>query len=85
MPAALKSHIRYPVDLFNIQSERLLTYHMTDPQVFYNREDLWQVPNEIYDNKPRQVEPYYLIMNLPTTAESEEFILLLPFTPQTTH
>jgi uncharacterized membrane protein (UPF0182 family) len=68
--------------LFNIQSEQLLTYHMTDPQVFYNREDLWQVPNEIYGSKQRQVEPYYLIMNLPTTAQSEEFILLLPFTPR---
>ena len=80
MPAALRRHIRYPVDLFNIQSERLLTYHMTDPQVFYNREDLWQVPNEIYGSEPQAVEPYYLIMKLPT-AESEEFILLLPFTP----
>ena len=80
MPPALRSHIRYPVDLFKIQSERLLTYHMTDPQVFYNREDQWQVPTEIYGNKPQPVEPYYLIMKLPT-AEKEEFILLLPFTP----
>ena len=80
MPVALRSHLRYPVDLFNIQSERLLTYHMTDVQVFYNREDLWQVPNEIYGSEPRAVEPYYLIMKLPT-AESEEFVLLLPFTP----
>lgn len=82
MPAELIKHIRYPVDLFNIQSAQLLTYHMSDPQVFYNREDLWQVPNEIYGSKQRQVEPYYLIMNLPTTAQSEEFILLLPFTPR---
>jgi len=80
MPAALRSHIRYPEDLFNIQSKRLLTYHMSDPQVFYNREDQWQVPTEIYGNKPQAVEPYYLIMKLPT-AESEEFVLLLPFTP----
>jgi len=80
MPSALKSHIRYPQDLFKIQSERLLTYHMTDPQVFYNREDLWQVPNEIYGSESQQVEPYYLIMKLPK-AQSEEFILLLPFTP----
>lgn len=80
MPPALRSHIRYPQDFFNIQSERLLTYHMTDPQVFYNREDQWQVPQEIYGGEPRAVEPYYLIMKLPT-AESEEFILLLPFTP----
>jgi uncharacterized protein len=80
MPIALRNHIRYPVDLFNIQSERLLTYHMTDPQVFYNREDLWQIPDEIYGSKPQQVEPYYLITALPQ-AESEEFILLLPFKP----
>ena len=80
MPDALKSHIRYPVDLFSIQSERLLAYHMTDPQVFYNREDLWQIPTEIYGSEPRPVQPYYLIMKLPT-ASTEEFILLLPFKP----
>lgn len=80
MPIALRNHIRYPVDLFNTQSEQLLTYHMIDPQVFYNREDLWQIPNEIYGSKPQQVEPYYLITALPQ-AESEEFILLLPFKP----
>ncbi|AKG21966.1 UPF0182 family protein [Calothrix sp. 336/3] len=80
MPAGLKNHIRYPLDLFSIQSERLLSYHMTDPQVFYNREDLWQIPSEIYGNKPQPVEPYYLITKLPT-GNTEEFILLLPFTP----
>lgn len=80
IPGTLGNHLRYPVDLFSIQSERLLTYHMTDPQVFYNREDLWQIPTEIYGTKPRSVEPYYLITKLPT-AKSEEFILLLPFTP----
>ncbi|KAB8333353.1 UPF0182 family protein [Scytonema tolypothrichoides VB-61278] len=80
MPVALKSHIRYPQDFFSIQSERLLTYHMTDPQVFYNQEDLWQIPDEIYGSKQQQVQPYYLIMKLPR-AESEEFILLLPFKP----
>ncbi len=80
MPVALRSHIRYPGDFFRIQSERLLTYHMTDPQVFYNREDLWEIPTEIYGNEQRMVEPYYLIMKLPKT-ETEEFILLLPFKP----
>ncbi|MDJ0674096.1 MAG: UPF0182 family protein [Calothrix sp. MO_167.B42] len=80
LPISLRTHIRYPVDLFSIQSERLLTYHMTDPQVFYNREDLWKIPTEIYGTKSLPVEPYYLIMKLPT-AQSEEFILLLPFTP----
>src|SRR5919199_2212612 len=81
MPVTLRSHIRYPEDLFGVQSERLLTYHMTDPQVFYNREDQWQIPTEIYGSEPKPVEPYYLIMKLPT-AKSEEFILLLPFTPR---
>ncbi len=80
MPEALHKHIRYPEDLFTVQSERLLTYHMTEPQVFYNREDQWQIPNEIYGNKSQPVEPYYLIMKLPT-EKAEEFILLHPFTP----
>lgn len=81
MPTSLQRHIRYPVDLFKVQSERLLTYHMRDPQVFYNREDLWRVPTEIYGGKPQLVEPYYLITNLPTTADAKEFVLLYPFTP----
>lgn len=81
LPASLRSHIRYPIDLFSIQSERLMTFHMTDPQVFYNREDQWQIPTEIYGTQPRPVEPYFLITNLPAVVESEEFILLLPFKP----
>lgn len=80
MPAALRSHIRYPVDLFNLQSQQLLTYHMTDPQIFYNREDQWQIPTEIYGNQPQLVEPYFLITKLPQ-EKTEEFILLLPFNP----
>lgn len=80
MPEGLRKHIRYPEDLFTVQSERLLTFHMTDPQVFYNREDQWQIPNEIYGNKAQPVKPYYLIMKLPT-QQAEEFILLHPFTP----
>ncbi len=88
MPVSLRSHIRYPVDFFKIQSERLMTYHMTDPQVFYNREDQWQIPNEIYGSEARPVEPYYLITSLPTVpfvgaaSRKEEFILLLPYTPK---
>ena len=80
MPQALRSHLRYPVDLFSIQAQQLLDYHMTDAKVFYNREDQWQVPREIYGDKPQQVDPYYLIMKLPE-ASTEEFTLLLPFTP----
>jgi uncharacterized protein len=81
LPVTLQSHIRYPVDFFKIQSERLITYHMTDPQIFYNREDQWQIPNEIYGDKARPVEPYYLITSLPTVP-FEEFLLLLPYTPK---
>ena len=80
MPDNLRSHVRYPEDYFRTQSERLLIYHMRDPQVFYNREDQWQIPQEIYGSESQSVEPYYLIMRLPT-AESEEFILLHPYTP----
>ncbi|MEH2415719.1 UPF0182 family protein [Nostoc sp.] len=88
MSVNLRSHIRYPVDFFKIQSERLMTYHMTDSQVFYNREDQWQIPNEIYGSETRPVEPYYLITSLPTVpfvgaaSRREEFILLLPYIPK---
>ena len=80
MPTTLRTHLRYPIDLFNIQSERLLSYHMTDPQVFYNQEDLWRIPQEIYAGKSQPVEPYYIIMKLQKET-SEEFILLHPYTP----
>jgi uncharacterized membrane protein (UPF0182 family) len=80
MPTALKPHLRYPQDLYQVQSEQLMTYHMTDPQVFYNREDQWRAPSEIYGAEAQVIEPYYLIIKLPT-EQSEEFILLRPFTP----
>jgi uncharacterized protein len=80
MPASLRQHLRYPTDLFEIQSDRLRTYHMQDPQIFYNREDLWQIPQEIYGGKSQAVQPYYVITKLPTAA-NEEFLLLSPFTP----
>ena len=80
MPGTLYVHIRYPVDLYKVQSEQLLTYHMDDVRIFYNREDQWRIPKEIYANEPKSVEPYYLIMRLPEES-SEEFILLQPFTP----
>ncbi|MBW4525818.1 MAG: UPF0182 family protein [Phormidium tanganyikae FI6-MK23] len=81
MPETLRQHTRYPVDFFKIQSDRLMAYHMTDPQVFYNREDQWKIASEVYGNESRLVEPYYLITSLPTVP-FEEFILLLPYTPQ---
>jgi len=80
MPASLRAHLRYPADLLKVQSERLLIYHMTDPTVFYNREDQWQIPQEIYGTESQPVEPYHLIVKLPQETQ-EEFILLQPFTP----
>ncbi len=80
MPPTLFAHIRYPQDFSLVQSNQLLTYHMTDPQVFYNREDQWRAPNEIYANKAQVVDPYYLIMELPG-QNAGEFVLLRPFTP----
>ncbi len=80
MPAGLKKHIRYPRDLFKIQVGAYRTYHMEDVQVFYNQEDLWQIPDEIYSDSRQEMEPYYIIMKLPE-EEKEEFLLMLPFTP----
>jgi uncharacterized membrane protein (UPF0182 family) len=80
MPADLKKHIRYPRDLFNIQVNTYSTYHMQDIQVFYNQEDLWEPPDEMYGDNRQKMEPYYIIIKLPE-AEKEEFLLMLPYTP----
>lgn len=78
-PPEVRSHFRYPIDLFKIQAEKNLAYHMTNPDVFYNREDMWRFPNEIYDSRERVMEPYYTIMEL--GSGRQEFLLILPFTP----
>ena len=80
MPAELRSHLRYPQDLFRVQAELYRTYHMKDVRVFYNKEDLWNIPNEIYIDKQVAMQPYYVIMRLPG-EEEEEFVLILPYTP----
>jgi uncharacterized membrane protein (UPF0182 family) len=80
MPAGLKRHIRYPKDLFEIQVGTYRTYHMEDVQVFYNQEDLWQIPDEIYSDTRQGMKPYYIIIKLPG-EDKEEFLLMLPFTP----
>ncbi len=80
MPQSLRVHWRYPEDMFNIQASVYQTYHMRDPRVFYNKEDLWAVPKEFYADKEQPMEPYYIIMRLPD-EEKEEFLLMLPFTP----
>lgn len=80
MPEDLRAHIRYPQDLFAIQAHIYATYHMQDPQVFYNKEDLLSIPRRSADGTEREIEPYYTIMRLPGETR-EEFVLLLPFTP----
>jgi hypothetical protein len=80
MPEALRAHLRYPEDLFNIQASIYQSYHMSDARVFYNKEDLWAVPREVYADQEQPLEPYYVIMRLPDSSQ-EEFLLMLPFTP----
>jgi uncharacterized membrane protein (UPF0182 family) len=80
MPESLRVHLRYPEDLFFLQTSMYGTYHMTDPEVFYNKEDLWSFPQETYDGKPVFMQPYYTIMRLPGESR-EEFILMLPMVP----
>ncbi|MFP5379652.1 MAG: UPF0182 family protein, partial [Vicinamibacteria bacterium] len=88
MPEALRRHIRYPEGIFRLQSSVYSTYHMTNPSVFYNREDQWEVPSleaaAATDARARTavpMSPYYTIMRLPGEAEPE-FIQMLPFTPR---
>jgi hypothetical protein len=80
MPESLRVHLRYPEDMFSIQASVYQSYHMRDVRVFYNKEDLWSKPKEVYAGKEQPVEPYYVIMNLPG-EEKDEFLLMLPFTP----
>jgi uncharacterized membrane protein (UPF0182 family) len=77
----LKSHLRYPQDLFAIQASQYSTFHMTDPQVFYNREDLWVPPQEKYNGSVAAMEPYYILMKLPG-SDQLEYLMMTPFTPQ---
>lgn len=80
MPAELKKHRRYPEDLFNIQAYMYTTYHMLDPQVFYNKEDMWQIANEMGAGTAAPMDPYYMIMKLPG-EKTTDFRLITPFTP----
>jgi hypothetical protein len=80
MPAGLQAHWRYPEDLFRVQSALYQVYHMRDPKVFYNQEDLWAVPQENYSGQSQSVEPYYIVGRLPGEAQNE-FMIIQPFTP----
>ncbi|OLN33577.1 UPF0182 family protein [Desulfosporosinus metallidurans] len=80
MSPSLKSHLRYPETLFNVQSNMLKTFHMTNSSVFYNKEDAWDIAKELFEAKPQNVSPYYTIMKIPG-EDKPEFVLMLPFTP----
>jgi uncharacterized membrane protein (UPF0182 family) len=80
MPPPLRAHLRYPEELFLIQAELYRAYHIQDARVLYNREDIWDIPTEIFIGQEQMVEPYYVIMRLPGETQ-EEFALILPFRP----
>jgi uncharacterized protein len=81
MPPDLRLHVRYPEDLFKIQALVYQTYHMTNPQVFYNKEDQWQVPALDNGQNTVPMQPYYTIMTLPGEQQAE-FLQMLPFSPR---
>ena len=82
MPADLRAHLRYPEFIFSVQTAVYSTYHMDQPQSFYNKEDQWESAAVAgAEGKPQAMEPYYTIMKLPGEKQ-EEFILMLPFTPR---
>jgi len=81
MPAALFSHVRYPADLLLVQGLVYAKYHMTDPEVFYNLEDLWVRATEKYYQRVQPVQPYYILWR-PPEADGPEYVLMLPFTPK---
>ena len=80
MPPGLRDHVRYPVDFFDVQGSMYRAYHMTDPTVFYNKEDMWALPRELYGGQARPMQSYYLVTKLPG-EDHAEFILLVPFVP----
>jgi len=84
MPKEIRDHVRYPEDLLRIQGDIFSTYHMTDPSVFYNREDAWEPSGELSHGKVEPIMPYYVVMTIPGEIK-EEFALIRPFSPLTTN
>ena len=81
MSADLRAHLRYPENLFLVQSFQYTLYHITDPNDFYQREDAWRIPNDPRPSESNQIfPPYYVLMRLPGETK-EQFILMLPFAP----
>jgi len=83
MPADLRRHARYPEALFRTQAEAYRIFHMRDPQVFYNKEDIWEIARDLFSQsgQPEPVAPTYVVATLPGEKESE-YLLILPFTPR---
>jgi len=81
MPAGLRAHIRYPHRLFAMQTAMFATYHMTNPVVFYNKEDQWELPSIEQGEERAPMQPYYTVMKLPGESRSE-FIQMVPLTPR---
>jgi len=79
-PREIIGHVRYPTDLFSVQAEKYRTFHMTNPVDFYNKEDVWAWPQEVFYDQPQPVEPYYVLMQLPGSS-TLDYIQILPFTP----
>jgi uncharacterized membrane protein (UPF0182 family) len=80
MDQALVNHWRYPEGMFRVQAAKYETFHMTDPQVYYNQEDLWNWAEEVVTGERVPMEPYYVNMRLSGEADTE-FVLMLPYTP----
>ena len=83
MPATVRAHVRYPEGLFRIQAEMYLTFHMKDPEVFYTKEDVWDIARSLSGDTGRAapMSPTYIVANVPG-GEGPEFLLMLPFTPR---
>lgn len=80
-PEGLKTHVKYPQDYFDFQSEVFRSYHVNNPEVFYNGEDLWDIANEKYMDGVQRIESNYVMFKLPD-SEKEEFALIIPYTPK---
>lgn len=80
MPQDLRSHVRYSQDMFDVQADIYRTYHMQNTRVFYNKEDQWELPRQIYgsEKEVENIESTYLIMKLP--EREAEFTLMVPYT-----
>ena len=81
LPDDIRAHLRYPEDLFQIQTSLYATYHMNEPEIFYHREDEWQVPPSTRGDTSRDPFLRHIVMKMPGEAQ-EEFIIMIPFTPR---